>query len=90
MHSKQRRELYLIQQRSGSIDSFMKDGKEVLIKRDLWFVDSLRLLAFNLDASSKNLGNNQSMNMNNYYRGKQFEMLRKNGVYHASGQISKD
>jgi len=39
-------------------------------------------MASSLDALSKNLGSAQCMNMNKYYyKGEQFELLRKKGVY---------
>jgi len=38
-------------------------------------------MASSLDALSKNLGSDQCMNMNKYYKGEQFELLRKKGVY---------
>jgi len=63
------------------VDSFVKDGKNVMVKRDLRFVDSFRFMASSLDALSKNLGSDECMNMNKFYKGEQFELLRKKGVY---------
>ena len=44
-------------------------------------IHKFRFMASSLDALSKNLGSDQCMNMNKYYKGVQFELLRKKGVY---------
>jgi len=59
----------------------VKDGKNVLVKRDSRFIDSFRFMASSLDALSKYLGSDQWMNISKYYKGVQFELLRKKGVY---------
>jgi len=74
-------EYYITFSREVVVDSFVKDGKNVLVKRDLRFIDSFRFMASSLDAPSKNLGSDQCMNMNKYYKGEHFELLRKKGVY---------
>ena len=51
----QNEENYITFSREVVVDSFAKDGKNVLVKRDLRFIDSFRFMASNLDALSKNL-----------------------------------
>jgi len=63
------------------LDSFVKDEKVVLVKRDLRFIHSFRFMASSSDALSEDLGSDQFTNMKKYYKGEQFELLRKKGVY---------
>jgi len=72
---------YITFSREVVVDSLVKDGKNVLVKRDLRFIDSFRFMASSFDTLSKNLGSDQCMNMNKYYKGEQFELLRKKWVY---------
>ena len=76
----QNEENYIAFSREVVVDSLVKDGKNVLVKRDLRFIDSFRFMASSFDTLSKNLGSDQCMNMNKYYKGEQFELLRKKGV----------
>jgi len=75
-------EKYISFSRDVIVDTFIdKEGKGVVVKRELWFIDSFRFMASSLDALSKNLDAEQCVNMNKYYKGKEFELLQKKGVY---------
>jgi hypothetical protein len=64
------------------VDNYInKEGKEVLVKRELRFLDSFRFMASSLDALSKNLEDEQCGEMAKHYGGEQFQLLRKKGVY---------
>jgi len=64
------------------VDKFTnKEGKEVLVKRELRFLDSFRFMASSLDALSKNLKDEQCCETAKHYGGEQFQLLRKKGVY---------
>ena len=52
------------------VDKFVnKKGKEVNIKRELSFIDSLRFMASSLDKLSSNLKTDQFVNLKKYYSG---------------------
>ena len=54
------------------VDKFVnEEGKEVNVKRELRFIDSLRLMASSLDKLSINLKIDQSVNLRKYYSGNQ-------------------
>ena len=64
------------------VDKFVnKDGKEVKVKRELRFIDSLRLMASSLDKLSSNLKIDQFVNFKKYYSGNQLSLLLRKGVY---------
>jgi len=54
--------------------SWLKNTCGSSIHSDLW-------LPAYVDALSKNLGSGQCTNMNKNYKGEQYELLRKKGVY---------
>ena len=58
-----------------------EEGKEVNVKRELRFIDSLRVMASSLDKLSSNLKINQFVNLNKYYSGNQLSLLLRKGVY---------
>ena len=41
------------------VDKFKKDGKEIIVKRELRFIDTFKFMASSLDALSKNLSEDQ-------------------------------
>ena len=58
-----------------------EEGKEVNVKRELRFIDSLRFMASNLDKLSSNLKIYQFVNLRKYYSGNQLSLLSRKGVY---------
>ena len=58
-----------------------KEGKEVNVKRELRFIDSLRFMASSLDKLSSNLKIDQFVNLKNYYCGNQSRLLLRKGLY---------
>ena len=64
------------------VDKFVnKGGKNVNVKRELRFIDSLRFIAPSLDELSRNLKIDQVVNLKKYYRGNQISLLLRKGVY---------
>ena len=64
------------------VDKFVnKEGKEVNVKRELRFIDSLRFMASSLDKLSSNLKFYQFVNLKKHYSGNQLSLLLRNGVY---------
>ena len=54
------------------VDKFVnKEGKEVNVKHELRFMDSLRFMASSLDKLTNNLKINQFVNLKKYYSGNQ-------------------
>ena len=64
------------------VDKFVnEEGKEINIKRELRFIDSLRFMASNLDKLSSNLKIDQFVNLKKCYSGNQLSLLLRKGVY---------
>ena len=64
------------------VDKFVnEEGKEVNVKRELRFIDSLRVIASSLDNLSSNLKIDKFVNLKKYYSGNQLSLLLRNGVY---------
>ena len=64
------------------VDSFVnKDGKQVHVKRELRFIDSFRFMPSSLDSLVSNLNKDQCVNLKKCYSGRQFDLLRRKGVY---------
>ena len=64
------------------VDKFVnEEGKEVNVKCELRFVDSLRFMASSLDKLSSNLKIGQFVNLKKYYSGNQLSLLLRKGVY---------
>ena len=58
-----------------------EEGKEVNVKRELRYIDSLRFMASSLDKFSSNLKIDQFGNLKKYYSGNQLSLLLRMGVY---------
>ena len=58
-----------------------EEGKEVNVKRELRFIDSLIFMASSLDKLSSNLKIDQFVNLKKYYSGNQLSLLLRKGVY---------
>ena len=64
------------------VDKFVnKEEKEVNVKRELKFIDSLRFMASSLDTLSSNLKIDQFVNLKKYYSDNQLSLLLRKGVY---------
>ena len=64
------------------VDKFVnEEGKEVDVKRELRFIDSLRFMASSLDKLSSNLKIDQFVNLKKYVSGNQLSLLLRKGVY---------
>ena len=64
------------------VDKFVnEEGKEVNVKRELRFIDSLRFMASSPDKLSSNLKIDQFVNLKKYYSGNQLSLLLRKGVY---------
>ena len=58
-----------------------EEGKEVNVKRELRFIDSLRFMTSSLDKLSSNLKIYQFVNLKKYDCGNQLSLLLRKGVY---------
>ena len=58
-----------------------EEGKEVNVKSELRFIDSLRFMASSHDKLSSNLKVDQFVNLKKYYSGNQLCLLSRKGVY---------
>ena len=64
------------------VDTFVnKEGKEVNVKRELRFIDSLKFMASSVDKLSRNLKIDQFVNLRKYYSDNQLSLWLRNGVY---------
>ena len=64
------------------VDKFVdEEGKEVNVKRELRFIDSMRFVASTLDKLSSNLKIDQFVNLKKYYSGNLLSLLLRKGVY---------
>ena len=57
-----------------------KEGKEVKVKRELRFIDSLRFMDSSIDKLSSNLKIDRFVNWKKYYSGNQLSLLLRKGV----------
>lgn len=74
-------EKYISFSRDVTVDKFVKDGKEITVRRELRFIDSFRFMPSSLEALSENLYEDQCKNLAKNYSDKQFDLLRRKGVY---------
>ena len=64
------------------VDKFVnKKGKEVNLKREFRFIDSLRFMSSSLDKLSSNLKIDQFINLKKYYSDNHLSLLLRKGVY---------
>ena len=64
------------------VDKFVnEEGKDVDVKRELRFIDSLRFMASSLNKLSSNLKIDQFVNLTKYYSDNQLSLLLRKGVY---------
>ena len=63
------------------VDRFTKDEKEVIVNRELRFIDSKKFMNSSLDKLVNNLEKNDFKNMEKYFNGEQLCLLKRKGVY---------
>ena len=64
------------------VDKFVnKEGKEVNVKREVRFIDSLSFMAASLDKLSSYLKIDECVKLKKYYSGNQLSLLLRRGVY---------
>ncbi|KAK3737410.1 hypothetical protein QZH41_000675 [Actinostola sp. cb2023] len=63
------------------VGSWIKDGKTLLIKRELRFIDSFKFMSSGLDRLVGNLKKEQFRNMSKFFAGKKLDLLLRKGVY---------
>ena len=63
------------------VDKFLKDEKEVIVKRELRFIDSMKFMNSGLDKLVQNLSEDDFKNTERYFDKKQMELLKRKGVY---------
>ena len=75
-------ENYIIFTKQVIVDKFVnKEGKEVNVKCELRFINSLRFMAASLDKLSSSLKMYQFVNLKKYYNGNQLSLLLRKGVH---------
>ena len=62
-----------------TVDLFKKDGKEIVVKREIRFLDSFRFMPSSLAELASNL--TQHYNLSKFFKGKELAMVKKKGVY---------
>ena len=65
------------------VDRFTPRGgeKEVVVKRELRFIDSFKFMGKSLDELVNNLDEKDFVNTNKFYTGEQLQLLKRKGVY---------
>ena len=63
------------------VDRFMKDEKEVIVTRELRFIDSYKFIGSSLDEHVDNLSEDDFVNTNKYFNGEHLNLLKRKGVY---------
>ena len=63
------------------VDSWLEDEKEVVVKRELRFIDSYKFMNFPLEKLVNNLTENDFVNTSKYFSGEKLSLLKRKGVY---------
>ena len=63
------------------VDRFMKKEKEVIVTREMRFIDSMKFKSLSLNKLVKNLGKVDFKNTEKYYDERQMKLLKRKGVY---------
>lgn len=74
-------EKYISFSREVEVGKFTKDGKEIIVKRELRFIDSFKFMACSLDTLAKNLAPEQCKTLNKYFSGEKRDLLLTKGIY---------
>ena len=75
-------ENYISFSRDVVVNKFIdKKGVEVLVRRQLRFIDSFRFIASSLDALANNLCVEQYKELSNMYLSEQLHLVTRKGVY---------
>ena len=61
------------------VDTYVKEGKEVEVKRDIRFIDSFRFMSDSLSELASNL--TKHANLSRYLEGEKLELVKRKGVY---------
>ena len=65
-----------------TVDAYLDEGENIKpVKREIRFLDSYKFMSASLDTLSKNLSDDQCKNLSNMYSGKQFNLMRRKGVF---------
>ena len=64
------------------VDKFMKKKKEVVVKRELRFIDSMKFMNSSLDKLVNNLSEDDIKNTERYFDKRQMELLKRNMARH--------
>ena len=62
-----------------TVDTFVKDGKEIQVKRDIRFLDSFRFMPSSLSKLAGNL--TRHVNLSRYFDSDKLELVKRKGVY---------
>ena len=69
------------------VDRFMEkdektgEMKEKIVKREIRFIDSFKFMASSLDKLTANLDEASFQCVNRFFRGEQFNLVKRKGVY---------
>ena len=72
-------ENYISFSKTITVDTFVKDDKEIKVKRDIRFLDSFRFMPSSLSELASNLTKHD--NLQRYFEGERLELMKKKGVY---------
>ena len=70
---------YISFQKTIVVDTFVKEGKKIPVKRNIRFLDSFRFMPSSLSELASNLTRHD--NLSKYFKGEELELVKKKGVY---------
>ena len=70
---------YISFQKTITVGTFVKEEKEIQVKRNIRFLDSFRFMQSSLEELASNLTRHE--NLSKYFEGEQLELVKKKGVY---------
>ena len=72
-------ENYISFNKTITVDTFVKDGKEIQVKREIRFLDSLKFMASSLSKLASNL--TDYPDLSRYFKGEQLKLVKRKGVF---------